>query len=133
MKYSKWIGVLAAIVVIASCYMVWIKVPSANLEIAGMFANGKHNLGKPGLMNMVVTIVAAVLFLLPFIWAKRTNVFICALNIAWAVRNYVLLGKCYAGDCPVKESGLYILVAASLVMLLMSLLPDVELKEEAGK
>ena len=127
MKYSKWIGILAAFVVLAACYMPWVYIASVKLEIAGMFANGKHNYGKPGLMNIICSVGAVVLFWLPQVWAKRTNIFFCGFNIAWDVRNYIMLGRCYSGDCPEKQLGLYLLVIASAVMLLMSFLPDVQL------
>jgi hypothetical protein len=130
MKYSKWIGLVAAVVVIVVCYMPWIYVPSAQLEIGGMYASGKQNFGRPGLMNMVMAIGAALMFLLPFIWAKRTNIFFCGFNIAWTIRNYILLSKCYGGDCPVKKTGLYILIIASVIMLLVSFFSDIEVKEE---
>ena len=132
MKYSKWIGILAAAVVILSCYLPWIVVPSAHLEIAGMYASGKQNFGRPGLMNLLVTAVAIVMFLIPFIWAKRTNIFVCALNIAWSLRNYILLGKCYIGDCPILKPGIYLLLAASAVMLLMSFLPQIDFADKGN-
>ena len=129
MKYSKWIGVAAVIVVIVICYRPWVYVPSARLTIAGMFASAQHNFGKPGLMNIICSVGAGILFLLPAIWAKRTNIFFCGFNIAWAIRNYLLLSRCYSGECPEKKAALYILLAASAVMLVMSFLPDVEIKE----
>ena len=130
MKYTKWIGLLAAIIVIAVCYMPWVYIQSVQLEIAGMFASGKHNFGKPGLMNIFCSAVAGLLFVLPQIWAKRTNIFFCGFNIAWSVRNYLLLSRCYGGECPEKKAALYVLLAASAVMLLMSFMPDAEIREE---
>jgi hypothetical protein len=125
MKYSKWIGLLSVITVIIVCYTPWVYITSAQLEIGGMFANGKHNFGKPGLMNIFCSAGAAILFLLPQIWAKRTNIFFCGFNIAWAIRNYILLSRCYGGECPVKKAGFYLLLVAAAVMLAMSLMPDV--------
>jgi hypothetical protein len=130
MKYSSWIGLLAVITVIIVCYTAWVYMPSVQLEIGGLYANGKQNFGKPGIVNMVCSIGAGVLFMLPQIWAKRTNIFFCGFNIAWAIRNYILLTRCYMGDCPEKKAGLYILVIASAIMLLMALMPDVKIKEE---
>ena len=129
MKYSKWIGLLSAAVIIAVCYVPWIYVPSVKLEIGGMHASGPQSFGRPGLMNIIMTVGAALMFLLPFIWAKRTNLFFCAFNIAWSIRNYILLTKCYGGECPEIKAALYILLAASLAMLVMSMIPDVKLKE----
>jgi hypothetical protein len=130
MKYSKWIGLLAAAAVIAVCYRPWVYVTSVQLEIAGMYASGHQNFGRPGLMNIIMATGAAIMFLLPFIWAKRSNIFFCAFNISWAVRNYIILSKCYGGDCPVKKTGLYLLLLASAIMLVMSFLPDMEIKEQ---
>jgi hypothetical protein len=130
MKYSKWIGLLAVIIVIIACYMPWVYIPSAKLEIGGMFSSAKQNFGKPGLMNIICCTVSAVFFLLPKIWAKRTNIFFCGFNIAWAIRNFILLSRCYMGDCPVRQTGLYILLIASSLAMLMSFFPDTEIKEK---
>jgi hypothetical protein len=129
MKYSKWIGLFSVIIVVIACYLPWVYVPSAQLQIAGMFASGKQNFGKPGLMNIICSVGAAIFFLLPQIGAKRTNIFFCGFNIAWAIRNFILLSRCYMGDCPVKQTGLYLLMIASSVMLLMSFFPDTQIKE----
>jgi hypothetical protein len=133
MKYSKWVGLLAAAVIFIVCYMPWVYVPSVSLEIGGMYASGRQNFGRPGLMNMIMSAGAAVMFLLPYIWAKRTNIFFCAFNIAWAFRNYIILSKCYGGDCPIKKAGLYILLLASVLMLIMSFMPDIEIKDQKNK
>jgi len=130
MKYSAWIGLLAAIAVIVACYLPWVYVAQVRLEIGGMYATGPQNFGRPGLMNCILAVAAVVLFLLPFIWAKRTNIFVTALNIAWAVRNYILLSRCYGGDCPIKKTGLYLLFAASVIMLLAAFVPDIKIKQE---
>jgi hypothetical protein len=130
MKYSKWIGILAAVTIILICYQPWIYVGSANLEIGGMHASGKHNFGRPGLMNIIMTTGALVMFFLPFIWAKRLNIFFVAFNIAWSIRNYILLTRCYGGDCPQKKAGLYILIIASLVMLIAAFVPDISVEQK---
>ena len=132
MKYSKWIGLCAALLVVVVCYRPWVYIPSVQLEIGGMFASGKHNFGKPGLMNIFCCVGAAILFLMPQIWAKRANIFFCGFNMAWAVRNYIILSRCYSGECPVKKTGLYLLVTACALMLLMSFVPDTAIKDESN-
>jgi hypothetical protein len=127
MKYSKWIGLVAAVLVIVSCYMVWIDVPSVSLEIGGMHSSGKQNYGRPGLLNLIMAVMAILFFLLPYIFAKRANIFIGAFNIAWSMRNFILLSKCYGGDCPIRKTGLYLLMGASLVLMVMTFLPDLEI------
>jgi len=130
MKYSKWIGLLSAAVIIVTCFTAWIYVPSVQLKVGGVFASGKQNFGKPGLVNIFCSLGAIIWFLLSRIWAKRTNIFFCGFNMAWTIRNYILLTRCYGGDCPEKEVGLYVLLAASALMLLMAFVPDVSVKEE---
>ncbi|GAC1451075.1 MAG: hypothetical protein NVSMB7_13570 [Chitinophagaceae bacterium] len=133
MKYSKGIGLLSVIIVVVVCYTPWVYVPAVQLQIGGMFANGKQNFGKPGLMNLICSAGAAILFMLPQVWAMRANIFFCGFNIAWAIRNYILLSRCYGGDCPVKQTGLYVLVIAAALMLLMALMPGTAIKEVEHK
>jgi hypothetical protein len=66
-----------------------------------------------------------IFFVVPSIWAKRTNIFIGAIVFAWSVRNYILVSTCLMGECPVKQPALYALVAASFVVMMMTLLPKI--------
>jgi uncharacterized membrane protein YuzA (DUF378 family) len=68
------------------------------------------------------------MFAVPAIWSKRTNVFLGALNLAWAFRNYLLLSSCLMGECPEKKTALFILVGLAIVMQIMSLLPKLQVK-----
>lgn len=103
--------------------MPWVLINIKNITVTGLKAHGT-NFGKPGLVNIIMGGLAAACFLIPRIWAKRTNLFICAFNIAWAVRNYIVVSACYAGECPEKQVGLYLLLIASGLLLLAALLPD---------
>jgi hypothetical protein len=75
----------------------------------------------------VIAGICTILFLVPKIWAKRVNVIIAAIGLAWALRNYLLVGTCSMGECPQKKIGLYLLLFFSIGMLLMSFLPRVPL------
>jgi hypothetical protein len=55
--------------------------------------------------------------------------FVATFNVAWSVRNFLLVSHCEMGDCPVKKVGIYAVMFFSFVMLVMALLPKVELKE----
>jgi len=130
MKYSNWIGLAAAIIIIICCYLNWLCVPTVHLTIGGMSASGKHNFGRPGLMPIFFSVLAAINFLLPFVWAKRTNIFVTGFCVAWGVRNYFLLSRCYSGECPQLLPAFYIMLAASLLMLAMSFVPDIKVKQK---
>ncbi|MEX6687967.1 hypothetical protein QTN47_10705 [Danxiaibacter flavus] len=127
MKYSQIIGVVVALAIIANCFMPWSYVASQQITITGLKATGT-SFGKPGLVNIVMSIVAIIFFLVPRIWSKRTNMFIAIFNFAWSIRNYILVTSCYLGDCPEKRAGIYLLLILSFVMFLMTLFPKIELK-----
>jgi hypothetical protein len=81
-------------------------------------------------MNIITGSIAGILFLTPFIWAKRTNLFFCAFNLAWAIRNYILITMCREGDCPEKQTGIYLMMISSALMLLISFIPEIKINKE---
>jgi uncharacterized membrane protein YuzA (DUF378 family) len=127
MKYSQLIGIIAAVAVIIVCHLPWTFIESKNLTIYGMHAPDT-NFGRPGLMNFIVSGLSIIFFAIPRIWAKRTNVFVTVFNLAWSIRNFILLASCLMGECPVKKTSLYLLIAFSAVMMLMALLPKLAIK-----
>ena len=130
MKHSQLIGIIAVLALFGICFMPWIIIESQHITVTG-FASGNTSFGKPGYLNAVLSFVCLVLFAVPKIWAKRTNVFIAAINLAWAFRNYLLLSSCMLGECPEKKAGLYLLLLASAVIQAMALLPKLPVPVES--
>lgn len=130
MKYSQLIGILAALALIACCFFPWSYIESKQLVVTGMSAPGT-NFGKPGLMNIYVSAVSILLFAIPRIWAKRTNVFFTIFNLAWSIRNFIIVSGCLMGECPEKRPALYLLLVFSALMLVMSVLPKMEVKPKS--
>lgn len=129
MRYMKWIGLLAVILLVASCFTPWVIISSKNIVVSGVDSTGT-NFGKPGYIHFLLSFFFIIFHLVPTLWAKRWNLLVVALNIAWAIRNYIVISSCREGDCPEKQMGLYLMVAASFIMLLAALFPDIKLKEE---
>ena len=127
MKYSNQIGALAALLTIVSCFLTWITLPDLGITVTGFRSEGT-NFGKPGLMNTIMSMIAFVMFLFPRVWAKRGNLFFTGFNLAWAVRNYILVTSCHGGECPLKSTGIYLLLITSGIQLLMAVFPDVKVK-----
>lgn len=127
MKYSQQIGAFAAIVLMGACFLPWITISNPPLIVSG-FATKGTSFGKPGILHIFFSVIMLVLFLLPRIWAKRVNLFIGALNVAWGFKNYLLYSACM-GICPDKQIGLWLVLLSSATMLLMSLLPKIALKQ----
>lgn len=122
MKYSQYIGILACLIVLICSFLPWSIVVSEHITISGFDTKGTR-FGRPGLFLNFFTGISLLLFIIPTIWAKRTNIFLGALVFAWSVRNYILVSTCLMGECPVKQPALYVLVTASFVVMIMTLLP----------
>ncbi len=129
MKHSQTIGIVASLALIAICFLPWSFIASQQITVSGFYAEGT-NYGKPGLFNMAMCVIMLVMFLVPAIWSKRTNVFIAAFNLAWSVRNYLLLSSCMMGECPDKKPALYILVGLSVLIQVMTLLPKMDVSKK---
>ncbi|MBI2282416.1 MAG: hypothetical protein HYU71_01760 [Bacteroidetes bacterium] len=127
MKHSQTIGIIATLALVAICFLPWSYIASRQITITGFQAVGTH-FGKPGLLTVILSGVMLVMFAVPAIWSKRTNVLIAALNLAWSFRNYLMISTCLMGECPEKKPALYAQVALSAVILLMTLLPRLDLK-----
>ncbi len=130
MKYSQLIGILLGLMLITVCYFPWSYIESKDIMVTGMSAPGT-NFGKPGLMNIYVTVASIILFAIPKIWAKRTNLFFTMFNMGWSIRNFIILAVQFYGETPVRQWGLYVSLILSILMFIMSLLPKLEIKPKA--
>src|SRR4026207_328647 len=96
MKWMKWIGIGAAILLVVSCFTIWVIIPSKNIVVTGVNAAGT-NYGRPGYFNLLMTLFFVVFTLIPRIWAKRTNLLVTALNFAWMPSVYFVITACRCG------------------------------------
>ena len=129
MRYMKWVGLFAVILLIVSCFLPWVIIPSKNIVVSGIDSSGT-NFGKPGYTHFVLSFFFIIFHFIPRLWAKRSNLLVVALNIAWAIRNYFIISMCREGDCPEKQMGLWLVLLASILILIAALFPDIKLKEE---
>lgn len=119
----------AAILLIVSAFTPWIIIEDRKIVVSGIDAAGT-NFGKPAYLHFVFTFFYIVFVFTPRIWAKRINLAIAGVNLAWALRNFIVIPACQAGDCPDKQTGIYLMALASLLMLVAALFPDIELPEK---
>ena len=132
MRWMKWIGIAAAVLLIISCFAPWVIIESKNITVSGIDATGT-TFGKPGYFHFIMVFFFLLFSYLSKLWAKRANLIIGALNVAWAIRNYFLISACRGGDCPEKKIGLLMIMLASVVMLIAALFPDMKLLGEKEK
>ena len=132
MRYLKYIGAVAALVLIFCCFQPWVHIASRDILVYGMDP-GSTNYGKPGLMHVVFSALFLGLLFLRAIWARRLNLFFQAFNVAWAFRNLLLIGACAYGECPEKLLALYALPVLTVIMLLTVLLAPERLGTEGER
>ena len=119
----------AVVLLVVACFLPWVFISSQNITVTGIESTGT-NFGKPGYAHFVLSFFFIIFHFIQKLWAKRWNLPIVALNIAWAVRNFVIIAMCREGECPQKQVGLWLVLVASAIMLLAALFPDIKLKEE---
>jgi len=132
MRYIKWIGIAAAVLLIISCFTPWVVIEEKNITVSGIDSAGT-NFGKPAYLHFILTFFFICFTLTQRLWAKRVNLVVTALNIAWAARNFFIIAACRFGDCPEKKSGIWLMLLASVLMLLSSFFPDMKLADKKNK
>lgn len=137
-KILHWVGLAACITLIFSCFMPWSYYADATIvneaerTFTGFYSY-RNNYGKPGKFLVGIGIIVIILMLLPKIWAKRSNLFVCALGVGYAIKSYILFTSCYNAYCPEKKIGVYLMLIASVVMLVASVFPSLSLRATDGK
>jgi hypothetical protein len=127
-KYLKWIGVLAAVLLVVSCFTPWVFIESQKITVSGVDTTGT-SFGKPGYLHFIMAFFFLLFSFIPMLWAKRANLAVVGINMAWAIRNFLLIAVCRGGECPSRKTGLWLMMLASVLMLAAALFPDVNLKE----
>ena len=129
LKFLHWLGICACIVLIVSCFLPWGYYGDINQTFTGFYSYG-NQYGRPGKFLLPMGTLLLVFMLLPKVWAKRANLFIAALTLAYAVKNYILFGSCYNNYCPQRLFGIYLMMSAASVILLAAVFPNMKFKEK---
>lgn len=118
-----YLGIVACVTLIIACFLPWATYNDIHKTFNG-FYSFENYYGKPGKFLTLMTSIALFFMILPKIWAKRANLFICALTTGYAIYAYTLYSTCYKAYCPQREIGLFLMVGSACIMLLASILPD---------
>lgn len=129
MKYSQRFGIIASLVLIVSCFLPWTYHPDLDKVFTGFFSEN-NAYGRPGRPLIFLALIALACFVIPRVWAKRLNLFVCVVLLAYAVRSFIVFSGCYRGICPEKKEGLWIMAISAGIILVMAVLPDTKITEE---
>lgn len=125
----KWVSIIAAIIVIVSCFFPWVVIESKDIVISGVDAGGT-NYGKPGYANIFFTTVSMFFFFIPRVWTRIICIVFAVLNLAWTASNvFFKLAKCEAGICPDRQPALFIVFIAALVLIIGVLSTPLPIKQ----
>jgi hypothetical protein len=125
MDGKKWFPAMVALVLIGTLFFPWVVIESRNLVISGMEASGT-NYGKPGMFTLLFALLVFIFSLVPRTWAHRICLFSAALNIGWALRNFLIISACEGGECPQRQWAFYLYTISSIVLLITVLLQNVK-------
>jgi hypothetical protein len=126
MRYYKIIGWLACLLLLVSCFIPLTYYGDLDKNFTGFFSE-QNMYGKPGIVFSFIAIASAILIYLDKIWAKRTHIFLCALNLGYLIKTYILFTSCYNAYCPEKKFGIYLLIFSSVLLFIVSVFPDMKL------
>lgn len=109
--------------------MPWVIISSKNITVSGIDAGGT-NFGKPAYFHFITIFFFLLFTFIPRVWAKRSNLLVTALNLGWTVRNYFIITLCRGGECPEKQTAVFLIAITSVLMLASALFPDIKLKDK---
>jgi hypothetical protein len=137
-KILSWIGIAACIVLVISCFMPWTYYADSNIpnEAARTFTgffSYQYKYGKPGKFLVFFAAIILLFMILPKVWAKRTNLFLSAFTVAYAIKSYILFTSCYNAYCPEKKAGIFIMLASTVVMLVACIFPNMKIAADKDK
>jgi peptidoglycan biosynthesis protein MviN/MurJ (putative lipid II flippase) len=128
MKYYKWIGIAVCILLVVACFLPWTYHADIKEYFNGFYSRNYY--GKPGKVIIFFAIISVILVLIKKIWAKRTHLFVAGLLVAYVIRVYIVFTTCYFAYCPERQYGLYLLIAATLGVLITALFPDLKIENK---
>jgi hypothetical protein len=133
-KILQYIALALCIALVASCFLPWTHYNSINVTFNGFnvkpFSTGVYY-GRAGLVISIITGISFLLTIIPTVFAKRANMFVCALLLAYTLRTYVIFtGSIFAGEV-VTYFGLYLVNILAALILVCSIFPY--LKKEDKK
>ncbi len=128
MKYYKQIGFIACAFLFITCFLPWTYYADLHKNFTGFFSE-QNQYGKPGMFFTFSAVASAILIYLDKIWAKRTHIFLAAVTIGYLIKTFVLYASCYNAYCPEKKLGIYLLIVSCVVLLVVSIFPDLALDE----
>jgi len=129
MKYAPYIGILAAILLIISCFLPWAYYPDIQQTFTGFYSH-ENTYGRPGKAFIFLALLITIFLLIPRLWAKRAGQVTGIVILAYAVKTFILFTSCYNGVCPEKKAGIFLVIFSAIIILIAGLFTGVKIPPE---
>lgn len=131
-RICYYLGILSCIGLIAACFMPWVHVNVINETITGFHAPvfpTKTTYGRAGIPLTFFASIILLLMLIPKLWAKRINLFVAALLLAYTIRVFILFtGQTFQGEIDVK-AGIYVVLLSSIIIMIAAIFPYIKVNK----
>ena len=128
-RYSRWIALGAFLLLAAACFLPWTYHGDIQKTFNGFFSE-KNIYGKPAKFLLIAGGFSALFAFMPKLWLKRTALFLSGLNVAYAIKTFLMYGACYLGYCPEKKIGLFLMLISTILLLVAAMFPAGEIKDQ---
>jgi hypothetical protein len=128
MQSIRWFSILTASIIITACFFTWVSVEDKNFFVGGFYSSAGNRFGEPGILHVTFCSIYILLLLLNKIWSIQIAFFIAAFNIAWTIRNFMVISACSGGVCPEKHTALYTILIGSILLILLTSFAPVKRK-----
>ena len=109
--------------------MPWTHYQSIQQTFTGFnvvpFPTGNYY-GKAGIPISIIAGLALLLMFIPRLWAKRTNLFLAGVLVAYTIRTYIIFTSALFDGEVQKFAGIYLVIIFSVVILITTLFPNVQ-------
>ena len=136
MNYKKalnFTAIISCMALIVACFIPWVHYNNIDVTFNGYnvkrFATGVYY-GRAGIIITILAAMSLLFTLMQSIVAKRANMFLCALLVAYTLRTYVIFtGSLFDGEVT-KLVGIYLIVLLSFIMVICSVFPYLKKEEK---
>ncbi|MEO6404743.1 MAG: hypothetical protein ABIY51_12815 [Ferruginibacter sp.] len=131
MRYSKWIGIITGLIIIMACFMPWTYHADIHKNFTGFFSE-QNMYGRPGIFLTILAVISIGLLLANRVWARRGHIFVSAILISYAIKTFILFTACYNAYCPERKAGIYLVLIASFIMLIIAVVPGGKINKQVS-
>ncbi len=134
-KILYWLGRICCILLIVACFMPWAYYNDLSISAEAQktftgFYSYQNYYGKPGKFLSIFAALSLFLKIMPKIWAKRVDLFVCAIAMAYGLKSFFEYKGVYGSVVPVLQPGLFLMLGTLFIMMAAAIFPDLRIVEK---